>query len=77
MKKQFKIVSFFVIALFCLAFSFICFGSHKPDDKYEDPYAFKQEKRTTSNVNEMIEKVKAPAYYTVFNVILNYLPLNN
>jgi len=52
-----------------------CFAFSNSTTKNESIFYANEENESFNQVNEMIETVKAPAYYTVFNVILNYLPL--
>lgn len=77
MKMQLKTVLFFSIALVCISSCIICLGSRNEIIQSENSSEFKYEHQSSPNVDEMIEKVKAPTYYTVFNVIINYLPLKN
>lgn len=75
MKKQFKIVTmlsfgFAFTLLYFLTFAFS--GTFKITGNL-NPLHYQKE--SSVQLEEMVEEVKAPTYYTVFNVILNYLPL--
>ncbi len=77
MKKRLKIFAYLTLTslLMIVVFS----TSHDFSNSYSKiklNLPTNTENRSLTQVGEIIESVKAPTYYTVFNVILNYLPLN-
>lgn len=75
MKIQLKIIPFFAAVLFFTAVCFWQIGFQNNNDRSNPSYDLKRENESVSGVEQIIENVKAPTYFTVFNVILNYLPL--